>query len=256
MMSEGSGTADSRQEKVSGGSAAAPGGGGEPAVSAADRSLLSVDVGLRNLAVAMFDAGGVLSGVEVIDVVSEGGKTAAKDATLADVVASLASRPHLRAHRTVVVETQPPKARSMRGVQFAVMTYFLVAAREGLPGTRVESVHEYAAKAKFRAFTKGAERPTWYGPSPVARGRGRGRGGLRGPRNYRNRKRASVAACTEFLMHVGAPLETLSAHKKPDDVADAVMQGVAFMRECMGFDPRDEQGDASGGSWDDVFPGP
>lgn len=169
-------------------------------------TVVSVDVGVRNLAIAVLNESKLLD-VEVVDVASENGKRYAREASPADVVASLSKRPWLRSCDVVVVERQPARARSMRAIQAVIESHFLTLSAMDLEGCNIKRVVAFDAKAKLADVGKT----------------------LRGSKNYAKRKSASVEGCLRYLEATGQPKDLLQRFKKKDDAADAIMQGLAFI---------------------------
>jgi hypothetical protein len=178
---------------------------------------VSVDVGIRNLAYAVFH-GSKLTEAEVIDVATESGKKYAKNVTASDVINSLYSRDVLRTASSVVVEAQPPRARTMRRVQAVIEAFFLTSA---VFGERAVKVTPFSARAKLGSIGQG----------------------LRGPANYSKRKGASVDLCMRYL-ELTNQRHVLDCRKKKDDVADAIVQGLAFMGHVIADDVSDTSDEA------------
>lgn len=173
---------------------------------------LSIDVGIRNLAYAMFH-GSMLTETDVIDVASECGKRYAKSVSAPDIVKSLHARDVLRSADVVVVEQQPPRARLMRRAQAIIESYFLTAATFE---NRDVIVTPFSAKAKLGEAGKS----------------------MRGVKNYSKRKSASVEMCSRYLAITGQS-HVLELRKKKDDVADAIVQGLAYMGHSIESDGED-----------------
>lgn len=169
--------------------------------------IFSVDVGVRNLAFCELEDGAPLRmGVFDLRAGAEGGARA----TLADDVAAVVETLRLcvlEAPDVVLVETQM-KAR-MRALQAAIMAFFHAA----FPGTSVRASCPRQRTRFTAALVPAAE-------DPVHRGR---------RRSYDDRKAASCAAAADVLR--GSPLEQeFAGAPKQDDLADALMQGLAFAR--------------------------
>ena len=215
------------------------------------RRLLSFDVGLKHLAYADVSYGvdGRVRAIErwgVIDVTAAlpcpGKKKQGAEALIAALIESLdvAFYDPVRVHYdAVLVENQPSRKNpAMKSVQVAIVSYFstvrlhcgcvdeirLISAIRKLQGTPPTGT---ATKTVAATATPAATTSTTSTASA----------------EYRQRKALSVSSCRRALVdddgilrHAAgsdAALKTLDAAKKKDDLADAMLQALAYLRDGM-----------------------
>ena len=162
-------------------------------------ALLSIDVGIKNLAMCLIDQDTkIIQNWDVSGVPPEHA-----DGLFKSIIRHLDERPWTITARTVLIEKQPDKNRKMKMVEHLLQAYFLIKCPQG------SDVHLYDARHKI---------PDVAGP---------------GKAQYRKRKQTSIDRCREFLE---AP-DSVNGHwltefvksKKKDDLADTVMQALSFI---------------------------
>jgi hypothetical protein len=153
--------------------------------------LLSIDVGIVNLAMCLIEDG-IIKEWEV-----DGIPPCFDDTLFAQMKRHVDSKPWMLTSDMVLIERQPNKNQKIKSIEHFLHTYFLVHNK---------NVIIYDARHKV---------PDIAGP---------------GKRRYRERKNASVERCREFLKE-GANAHLVSffdGHKKKDDLADTVMQALSY----------------------------
>ena len=160
--------------------------------------ILSIDVGIRNLAMCLFDEHSTL--IKQWDV--SGVPPEHRDGTYVSLRKHLYERPWVLDADTVLIEKQPDRNKKMKTVENFLHAYFVIKA----PTT--ETI-VYDARFKI---------PDVSGP---------------GKAQYLKRKKASIERCKTFLEthennHHWLPV--FDASKKKDDLADTVMQAISFTK--------------------------
>jgi hypothetical protein len=159
--------------------------------------VLSIDVGIRNLAMCLIDLGTkVIHQWEVDGVPPE-----SSDGLYVSLRKHLDARPWVLEAQTVLIEKQPDRNRKMQCVEHFLNAYFIIKC----PSAQCIIYH---AKHKV---------PDVSGP---------------GKKRYAQRKNASIERCLEFIEETNTswlPLFTKS--KKKDDLADTVMQALSYSPE-------------------------
>ena len=160
--------------------------------------ILSIDVGIRNLAMCLFDEHSTL--IKQWDV--SGVPPEHRDGTYVSLRKHLDERPWVLEADTVLIEKQPDRNKKMKTVENFLHAYFVIKA----PTT--ETI-VYDARFKI---------PDVSGP---------------GKAQYLKRKKASIERCKAFLEthennHHWLPV--FDASKKKDDLADTVMQAISFTK--------------------------
>lgn len=153
--------------------------------------LLSIDVGIRNLAMCLLDQ-------RVIKRWEVGGVPPESDAGLyPQMCAHLDNRAWILEADTILIEKQPDRNKKIKSVENFLHAYFVI---KGKP------VILWDAKHKI---------PDIVGP---------------GKEQYRRRKAASVERCRKFLRDTGQAdwLKHFEASNKKDDLADTVMQALSY----------------------------
>ena len=97
----------------------------------------------------------------------------------------------------VVIERQPDKNKRMKSVENFLHTFFIVNEKETVL---------YHAKNKVPDVVGG------------------------GKRMYQKRKKVSIERCLEFLVNTNQHVSFFKKHDKKDDLADTVLQALAFMQ--------------------------
>ena len=166
--------------------------------------VLSIDVGIINLAICILDSHG---SIEYWDVLKTQGLT--------DMIRRLDTDVPWYGVTRVVIEKQPSFNPKMRAIASGLMTYFLV--RGQLDTDTVEQLVEYSPKAKLLLCAD-------YGTAL----------GLKGSKRYRAHKKMAVDECRNRVSHDEDLITFYDQHKKKDDLADSYLQGVAYLRE-QGF---------------------
>ena len=153
--------------------------------------LLSIDVGIKNLAMCMLDHR-TIRRWEVAGVPPE-----SDDGLYRQLCDHLDRREWLSDSTTVIIEKQPDRNRKMKTVENFLHAYFVI---KGKP------VVIWDAKYKI---------PDIVGP---------------GKEQYRRRKAASVERCRKFLQDTAQTdwLRHFEASTKKDDLADTVMQALSY----------------------------
>ena len=164
-----------------------------------DRMLLSIDVGIRNL--AMCGINEQTCEIKHWDV--DGVPPQHEDGLFLSLRKHLDARPWLTCSKTVLIEKQPGKNKKMTSVQHFLHAYFLIKCPD------VEVII-YDAKHKVTDCV-GA-----------------------GKEMYKKRKNAAIERCREFLNEDGDVnrhwLPMFSDSRKKDDLADTVLQALSFIR--------------------------
>ncbi len=156
--------------------------------------LLSIDVGIRNLAMCLmnhdtkqilkWDVGGV--------------PPLADDGIYESLNKHLSARPWVLDATTVLIEKQPDKNRKIKSVENFLHAYFVIHGKKTIL---------YDARHKI---------PDISGP---------------GKARYRQRKNASIDRCKKFIEASSVNRELLQFfmnHDKKDDLADTVMQALSY----------------------------
>lgn len=160
--------------------------------------ILSIDVGIRNLAMCLFDE--TSSRIEQWDV--SGVPPEHKDGIYVSLRKHLDERPWVLTATTILIEKQPDRNKKMKTVENFLHAYFVIKA------PAAETV-VYDARFKI---------PDVSGP---------------GRAQYLRRKKASVDRCRIFLENddINADwLPVFDVSKKKDDLADTVMQAISFTK--------------------------
>lgn len=160
--------------------------------------ILSIDVGIRNLAMCLFDE----TSTRVVQWDVSGIPPEHTDGLFVSLRKHLDDRPWVLSAQTVLVEKQPDRNKKMKMVEHFLQAYCVIKA----PGA--ETI-VYDARFKI---------PDVSGP---------------GKAQYAKRKKASVDRCRAFLEsnEVNSDwLPVFDASKKKDDLADTVMQALSYVR--------------------------
>lgn len=159
--------------------------------------ILSIDVGIRNLAMCLIEAG--TTKVREWDV--SGIPPQHEDGVYPCMKRHLDARPWVLDATTVLIEKQPDKNRKMKSVENFLHAYFVIM---GCKNTII-----YDARHKI----------------PDVAGAGKAL--------YRKRKQTSIDRCRALLEEPGNVnahwLDTFKQSKKKDDLADTVMQALSYI---------------------------
>lgn len=156
-------------------------------------SLLSIDVGIKNLAMCLIDS----STRRIYQWDVSGVPPQHADGLFKALKVHLRGRPWTLDAHTVLIEKQPDRNKTMKGVEHFLHTYFLCHDKD---------VIVYDARHKV----------------PDIAGPGRAR--------YIQRKKASIERCRQFLQETQPDwIQVFDKHKKKDDLADTCMQALSFI---------------------------
>lgn len=157
--------------------------------------ILSIDCGIKNLAMCLIDPS--TKKIHQWDVSGVPPKHA--DGIFPCMVRHLNSKPWTLEATTVLIEKQPDRNRSMKGIENLLHTYFLIKEKD---------VVIWDARHKI---------PDHAGP---------------GKTMYAKRKKASIERAREFIVGPGPNqglVKFFDSHSKKDDLADTVMQALSFI---------------------------
>lgn len=160
--------------------------------------ILSIDVGIRNLAMCMFDETSNL----IVQWDTSGIPPQHKDGIYVSLRKHLDEKPWILNADTVLIEKQPERNKKMVMVQHFLHAYFVIK-------------HPSAETIIYDARHK----------IPDVSGSGKAQ--------YNKRKRVSIERCSEFIHK-----HTVNSHwipiftesKKKDDLADTVMQAISYTK--------------------------
>ena len=156
--------------------------------------LLSIDVGIRNLAMVLLDS----STNRISEWVCDGVPPESDDGLFKSLKTHLDAKEWLSQAELVLIEKQPDRNKRIKSVEHLLHTYFLCQCKE---------VRIWDARHKI---------PDIVGP---------------GKRQYAKRKKASVDRCREFISTNQSELVGFfDKHKKKDDLADCMMQALSFTK--------------------------
>jgi hypothetical protein len=160
--------------------------------------ILSIDVGIRNLAMCLLDDenGNLVKEWDVSGVPPEH-----KDGVYVSLRKHLDERPWVLGAKTILIEKQPDRNKKMISVMHFLHAYFIIKCPQA------ETII-YDARHKI---------PDVAGP---------------GKAQYNKRKKVSIERCEEFIRSGPTNahwLDTFLKSKKKDDLADTVMQALSFV---------------------------
>ena len=161
--------------------------------------ILSIDVGIKNLAMCLLDEenGNLVREWDVSGVPPEH-----KDGVYVSLRNHLDARPWVLTAKTILIEKQPERNKKMVSVMHFLHAYFIIKC----PGA--ETIL-YDARHKI---------PDVAGP---------------GKTQYNKRKKVSIERCEAFIRENQVNthwLDTFLKSKKKDDLADTVMQALSFVK--------------------------
>ena len=160
--------------------------------------ILSIDVGIRNLAMCQFDeASNLVTEWDVSGVPPEH-----KDGLFVSLRKHLDERPWVLTSDTILIEKQPDKNKKMKMVEHLLHAYFVI---------RAPNAETIIYDARFKI-------PDVSGP---------------GKAQYMKRKKVSIERCRAFIEaneNNAHWLPIFDASKKKDDLADTVMQAISFTK--------------------------
>jgi hypothetical protein len=157
--------------------------------------LLSIDCGIKNLAMCLIDP--ATKRIHQWDV--SGVPPMHADGVFPCLVRHLNEKPWVLGATTVIIEKQPDRNRSMKAVENLLHTYFIV---------KEKTVVIFDARHKV---------PDCAGP---------------GRAMYAKRKKASIERARKFIAGDGPNKEFVAffdGHKKKDDLSDSLLQSLAFI---------------------------
>ena len=160
--------------------------------------ILSIDVGIRNLAMCQFNETSNL----VVEWDVSGVPPEHKDGIYVSLRKHLDERPWVLESDIILIEKQPDRNKKMKMVEHFLHAYFVIKAPKS------ETII-YDAKFKI---------PDVVGP---------------GKAQYMKRKKVSIERCEAFLRRDDTNkhwIETFMKSKKKDDLADTVMQAISFTK--------------------------
>lgn len=160
--------------------------------------ILSIDVGIRNLAMCLIDDQKIVQHWDVSGVPPD-----SSDGLYPCLAKHLNDRPWVLDADVVLIEKQPDRNKKMKMVEHFLQAYFVIKIPD-------KETIIYDARHKI--------------PDVVGAGKAQ----------YRKRKQTSIDRCKEFLENGPEGnrhwLETFKKSKKKDDLADTVMQALSFNR--------------------------
>ena len=160
--------------------------------------ILSIDVGIRNLAMCRFNETSNL----VVQWDVSGVPPEHRDGIYVSLRKHLDERPWILDSDIILIEKQPDRNKKMKMVEHFLHAYFVIKAPKS------ETII-YDAKFKI---------PDVVGP---------------GKAQYTKRKKVSIERCEAFLRRDDTNkhwIETFMKSKKKDDLADTVMQAISFTK--------------------------
>lgn len=157
-------------------------------------SLLSIDCGIKNLAMCLIDQKTKriqrwdVSGVPPMHV----------DGIFACMVRHLNEKPWILEAQTVLIEKQPDRNRGMKGIENLLHTYFLVKEKQVVIWDARHKIPDVAGAGKAK---------------------------------YAQRKKTSIERARKFIEDdVNKDwIQFFDSHKKKDDLADTVMQALSYI---------------------------
>ena len=159
--------------------------------------ILSIDVGIRNLAMCLIDdKSNIVQEWDVSGVPPEH-----KDGLYISLRDHLDARPWVLTANTILIEKQPDRNKKMISVMHFLHSYFIIRC------PKAETIL-YDARHKI---------PDVAGP---------------GKAQYNKRKKVAIERCEAFIRDGPTNahwLETFQKSKKKDDLADTVMQALSFI---------------------------
>lgn len=161
--------------------------------------LLSIDVGIKNLAMCLIDE----SNSEVIEWDVSGVPPQHKDGLFPSLRNHLDDKPWVLSATTILIEKQPGMNKTMKSVENFLHSYFVIKS------PTCETII-YDARHKV----------------PDVSGSGKAK--------YRQRKQVSIDRCNEFIKTSEVNkkwVSTFTASKKKDDLADTLLQALSFINK-------------------------
>ena len=157
-------------------------------------SLLSIDCGIKNLAMCLIDP--TTKRIKHWDV--SGIPPQHADGIFPCMIKHLNEKPWILEAQTVLIEKQPDRNRGMKGIENLLHTYFLI---------KEKGVVIWDARHKI----------------PDVAGAGKAK--------YAERKKASIQRARKFIDSTVNEewMKFFDAHKKKDDLADTVMQALSYI---------------------------
>ena len=157
-------------------------------------SLLSIDCGIKNLAMCLIDQKTKriqrwdVSGVPPMHV----------DGIFACMVRHLNEKPWILDAQTVLIEKQPDRNRGMKGIENLLHTYFLVKEKQVVIWDARHKIPDVAGAGKAK---------------------------------YAQRKKTSIERARKFIDNTVNEdwIQFFDSHKKKDDLADTVMQALSYI---------------------------
>jgi hypothetical protein len=154
--------------------------------------LLSIDVGIINLGICLFDT----TSRKILKWETEGVPPESDKGLYQSLYEHFKCRQWVLTADKVLIEKQPDKNKKMKSVEHFITAYFICNEKD---------VQVYDARHKI---------PDVVGP---------------GKEMYRKRKNMSITRCREFLEQNNTEwIQYFNKHKKKDDLADTVMQAISY----------------------------
>jgi len=157
-------------------------------------SLLSIDCGIKNLAMCLIDQ--KTKRIQKWDV--SGVPPMHVDGIFACMVRHLNEKPWILEAQTVLIEKQPDRNRGMKGIENLLHTYFLVKEKQVVIWDARHKIPDVAGAGKAK---------------------------------YAQRKKTSIERARKFIEDdVNKDwIQFFDSHKKKDDLADTVMQALSYI---------------------------
>lgn len=158
-------------------------------------SLLSIDCGIKNLAMCLIEPS--TRKIKHWDV--SGVPPMHKDGIFPCMVRHLNDKPWILEAQTVLIEKQPDRNRGMKGIEHLLHTYFLVKGKNVVIWDARHKIPDVAGEGKAM---------------------------------YAKRKKVSIERAREFITGTNTEwVQFFDSHKKKDDLADTVMQALSFINK-------------------------
>jgi len=157
-------------------------------------SILSIDCGIKNLAMCLIDA--PTKRIRHWDV--SGVPPLHNDGIFQCMIRHLNEKPWILEAQTVLIEKQPDRNRGMKGIENLLHTYFLIKEKQVVIWDARHKIPDVAGAGKAK---------------------------------YAQRKKTSIERARKFIT---TPInedwiQFFDSHKKKDDLADTVMQALSYI---------------------------